>query len=116
MAKEKEINMDTAQEILDEYKDQKTFSMKDTIKLMKKSGLSYKQVMEGMKIIGKETERLAAEAEARGEEFDRKEFLNNKMKEIMGIGSKNQTEDNTEKKHEHKHDKKDKDKKKKKRK
>ena len=87
MAK-KELNMETAQEIVEEYKDQEKFSMKDTIKLMKKSGLSYKQLMQGMKMIAEETEKVAAEVEARGEVFDRKEFFRQKMEVVAKQGKK----------------------------
>lgn len=89
MAKKKqEMNLEEVEKITEEYKDKKNFSMKDTIKLMKKSSLSYKQLNQAMTLIAKETERLAEEAEARGEEFDRQEFLKQKAEGIINEAKK----------------------------
>lgn len=84
MAKKKqEMNLEEVEKITEEYKDKEKFSLKDIRALMKKSSLSYKQITQAMNLLAKETEQKAAEAEARGEEFDRQEYLKNKMENVM---------------------------------
>lgn len=53
----------------------KSFSPKEALKLMKGSGLSFKQVMAQTKKIKKDMEAAKQRAEENGEEFSEKEFL-----------------------------------------
>ena len=69
------------EKIAEEYKDKEKFTVKDIAKLMRNSGLSYKQIMQGMKQIAKETEEYAA---TQGDNFDKKEFLRKQMEEKLG--------------------------------
>ena len=71
----------TAEKIAEEYKDTETFTMKDITKMMRNSGLSYRQIMQQMKAIGKATEEYAA---TQGDDFDRKEFLRKQMEQRLG--------------------------------
>ena len=78
---EKKKATSTAEKIAEEYKDTETFTMKDITKLMKNSGLSYRQIVQQMKAIGKATEEYAA---TQGDDFDRKEFLRKQMEQRLG--------------------------------
>lgn len=79
---EKKKATSTAEKIAEEYKDTEKFTMKDIIKLMRNTpGLSYKQIMQQMKEIGKATEEYAA---TQGDDFDRKEFLRKQMEQRLG--------------------------------
>ena len=78
---EKKKATSTAEKIAEEYKDTETFTMKDITKMMRNSGLSYRQIMQQMKAIGKATEEYAA---TQGDDFDRKEFLRKQMEQRLG--------------------------------
>ena len=78
---EKKKATSTAEKIAEEYKDTETFTMKDITKLMKNSGLSYRQIVQQIKAIGKATEEYAA---TQGDDFDRKEFLRKQMEQRLG--------------------------------
>ena len=78
---EKKKATSTAEKIAEEYKDTEIFTMKDITKLMKNSGLSYRQIVQQMKAIGKATEEYAA---TQGDDFDRKEFLRKQMEQRLG--------------------------------
>lgn len=71
----------TAEKIAEEYKDTETFTMKDITNMMRHSGLSYRQIMQQMKAIGKATEEYAV---TQGDDFDRKEFLRKQMEQRLG--------------------------------
>lgn len=71
----------TAEKIAEEYKNTETFTMKDITNIMRHSGLSYRQIMQQMKAIGKATEEYAA---TQGDDFDRKEFLKKQMEQRLG--------------------------------
>lgn len=77
---EKKKATSTAEKIAEEYKDTETFTMKDITKLMKNSGLSYRQIVQQIKAIGKATEEYAA---TQGDDFDRKEFLRKQMEQRL---------------------------------
>ena len=77
--KQKEVTKN-AEKIADEYKDKEKFTMKDITKLMKNSGMSYRQIMQQIKAIGKATEEYA---ETQGDDFDRKEFLRKQMEQRL---------------------------------
>ena len=77
--KQKKV-LSTAEKIAEEYKDTEKFTMKEIIKMMKSSGLSYGQIMKQMKAIGKATEEYAA---TQGDDFDRKEFLKQQMEQRL---------------------------------
>ena len=78
---EKKKATSTAEKIAEEYKDTEKFTMKDITKMMRGSGLSYRQIMQQMKAIGKATEEYAA---TQGDDFDRKEFLRKQMEQRLG--------------------------------
>lgn len=78
---EKKKATSTAEKIAEEYKDTEKFTMKDITKMMRSSGLSYRQIMQQMKAIGKATEEYAA---TQGDDFDRKEFLRKQMEQRLG--------------------------------
>lgn len=78
---EKKKANSTAEKIAEEYKDTEKFTMKDITKMMRGSGLSYRQIMQQMKAIGKATEEYAA---TQGDDFDRKEFLRKQMEQRLG--------------------------------
>ena len=78
---EKKKANSTAEKIAEEYKDTEKFTMKDITKMMRSSGLSYRQIMQQMKAIGKATEEYAA---TQGDDFDRKEFLRKQMEQRLG--------------------------------
>ena len=77
--KQKEITKN-AEKMANEYKDKEKFTMKDITKLMKNSGMSYRQIMQQIKAIGKATEEYA---ETQGDDFDRKEFLRKQMEQRL---------------------------------
>lgn len=77
---EKKKATSTAEKIAEEYKDTEKFTMKDITKMMRSSGLSYRQIMQQMKAIGKATEEYAA---TQGDDFDRKEFLRKQMEQRL---------------------------------
>ena len=77
---EKKKATSTAEKIAEEYKDTEKFTMKDITKMMRGSGLSYRQIMQQMKAIGKATEEYAA---TQGDDFDRKEFLRKQMEQRL---------------------------------
>ena len=77
--KQKEVTKN-AEKMANEYKDKEKFTMKDITKLMKNSGMSYRQIMQQIKAIGKATEEYA---ETKGDDFDRKEFLRKQMEQRL---------------------------------
>lgn len=74
-------NVEAMRAEVEETISQEKFGPKEIAKLMKKSGLSYKQIMQGMKKIAEETEEYA---KTQGDDFDRKEFLKQQLKDKLG--------------------------------
>ena len=77
----KEKAKNSAEKIAEKYKDTEHFSMKEMIYIMKHSGMSYKQISQGMKQIADATEEYA---KTQGPDFDRREFLKKQMEEKLG--------------------------------
>lgn len=60
---------------LSEYAKDGSMSKKDIIRMMKSSGLSYKQIVEQARKVAQQVDIIAKEKEEEGVDFDKKAFL-----------------------------------------